>query len=143
MEKDRMRHICLAASTLVLAVLASSLTVRAQRTPLAAGVERDCAIDFNKDAKHPARVEDGALLCLQQVADRLKVLPKAKLVLVGISHPLYDHSEEDRGMEREGEDMTGTDIRFSDIAAYRAINTKDYLTRWLKVDPARIYSDHR
>ena len=133
-----MRDICLTASALVLAALASFQTATAQRTPLAAGVERVCAIDFNKDPKHPARVEDAALPCLQQVADRLKALPNAKLVLVGISHPLYDHAEEDHGMEREGEDMTGTDIRFSDIAAYRAINTKDYLTRWLKVDPARI-----
>lgn len=133
-----MRDISLTASALVLAALASFQTATAQRTPLAAGVERVCAIDFNKDAKHPARVEDAALPCLQQVADRLKALPNDKLVLVGISHPLYDHAEEDRGMEREGEDMTGTDIRFSDIAAYRAINTKDYLTRWLKVDPARI-----
>jgi hypothetical protein len=39
---------------------------------------------------------------------------------------------------REGEDMTGTDIRFSDIAAYRAINTKDYVTRWLGADPSRV-----
>jgi hypothetical protein len=68
----------------------------------------------------------------------LKDTPNIKLVLVGVSHPLYDHSEEDHGMEREGEDMTGADIRFSDVAAYRAVNTKAYLTQWLGVDPTRI-----
>jgi hypothetical protein len=40
-------------------------------------------------------------------------------VLVGNSHPLYDHEDQDHGMEREGEDKTGMDIRFTDVAAYR------------------------
>ena len=41
-------------------------------------------------------------------------------------------------MEREGEDMTGADIRYTDVAAYRAVNTKAYLTHWLSADPTRI-----
>jgi hypothetical protein len=102
------------------------------------GVAKVCSIDFSKDAKRPARVEDSSLLCLQQAANLLKENPDIKLVLVGIAHPLYDHAEGDHGMEREGEDMTGTDIRFSDIAAYRSVNTKDYLTHWLGVDATRI-----
>jgi hypothetical protein len=110
----------------------------AQQLPLANGVEKVCAISFDKDAKLPARVEDAALPCLEQAANKLKDTPNIKLVLVGISHPLYDHSEEDHGMEREGEDMTGADIRFSDVAAYRAVNTKAYLTQWLGADPTRI-----
>ena len=110
----------------------------AQQLPLANGVEKVCAISFDKDAKLPARVEDAALPCLEQAANKLKDTPNIKLVLVGISHPLYDHSEEDHGMEREGEDMTGADIRFSDLAAYRAVNTKAYLTQWLGADPTRI-----
>jgi hypothetical protein len=114
------------------------LPTAAQRTPLADGVERVCSIAFDKDAKHPARVEDSALPCLEQAAKKLKTTPNVKLVLVGIAHPLYDHAEQDRGTEREGEDMTGTDIRFSDVAAYRAINTKAYLTQWLASDPANI-----
>jgi hypothetical protein len=115
-----------------------SLTALAQRLPLAAGVERVCAINFDKDARRPARVEDSALPCLEQAANKLKTTPGIKLVLVGIAHPLYDHAEQDRGTEREGEDMSGIDIRFSDIAAYRAVNTKDYLTKWLASDPTRI-----
>jgi hypothetical protein len=110
----------------------------AQQLPLAPGVEKVCAINFDKDERLPARVEDAALPCLEQAARKLKDTPNIKLVLVGISHPLYDHSEEDHGMEREGEDTTGADIRFSDVAAYRAVNTKAYLTQWLQVDPTRI-----
>ena len=110
----------------------------AQRLPLASGVEKVCSISFKKDAAHPARVGNDALLCLEQASRKLKDEPRIKLVLVGISHPLYDHEDADRGMEREGEDMSGKDIRFSDVASYRAINTKDYLTHWLGGDPARI-----
>jgi len=111
---------------------------QAQRLPLAQGVQKVCAIEFTHDEKLPARVEDSALPCLEEAAKTLKQNPNIKLVLVGVSHPLYDHSEEDHGMEREGEDMTGADIRFSDVAAYRAVNTKEYLTKWLSADPTRI-----
>ena len=110
----------------------------AQRLPLAAGVQKVCSIEFDKDSKRPAQVEDAALPCLEQAAKKLKDDPNVKLVLVGISHPLYDHAEDDHGMEREGEDMTGLDIRYTDVAAYRAVNTKLYLTQWLKADPTRI-----
>ena len=111
---------------------------QAQLLPLAPGVKQVCAIEFTKNAKLPARVEDSALPCLEQAAKTLKDTPNIKLVLVGVSHPLYDHSEEDHGMEREGEDMTGEDIRFSDVAAYRAVNTKAYLVKWLGADATRI-----
>jgi hypothetical protein len=110
----------------------------AQRLPLASGVEKVCSISFKNNAGHPARVEKDALPCLEQASRKLKEEPQIKLVLVGISHPLYDHEDAERGMEREGEDMSGTDIRYSDVASYRAVDTKDYLTHWLGADPARI-----
>lgn len=109
-----------------------------QRLPLATSVKNVCTIEFDKDSRRPARVEDSALPCLEQAAKRLKATPNVKLVLVGISHPLYDREDQDHGMEREGEDMTGLDIRFSDVAAYRAVNTKAYLTQWLGADPTKI-----
>lgn len=118
--------------------MSAGVPAQAQQKPLAAGVSRLCAIDFSKDARTPARVEDSALPCLQQAAEVLKSTPGIKIVLVGVSHPLYDHSEEERGMEREGEDMSGTDIRFSDVASYRAINTKEYLVHWLGADATRV-----
>jgi len=133
----RDRKFFLLISAAILSSIAAKPSI-AQRLPLAPDVQKICTIDFNKNTKLPARVEDAALPCIEQAAKKLKETPNIKLVLVGISHPLYDHEELDHGMEREGEDMTGADIRFSDIAAYRAINTKAYLTRWLGADATKI-----
>ncbi len=105
---------------------------------LPAGVEKLCTIQFDKDSRRPARVEDSALPCLQEIAKTLQDRPDRKLVLVGVSDPVKDHEEKDNGMEREHEDNTGLDVRYEDIAAYRAVNTKAYLTRWFHLDPARI-----
>jgi hypothetical protein len=105
---------------------------------LPAGVEKLCSIRFDKDEKRPARVEDSALPCLNEVAETLKQRPDRKLVLVGVSDPVKDHEEKDAGEEREGEDMTGLDIRYEDTSAYRAVNTKDYLTRLYGISPSRI-----
>jgi hypothetical protein len=105
---------------------------------LPAGVERLCSIQFDQDDKRPARVEDSALPCLNEVAKTLKQRPDRKLVLVGVSDPVKDHEEKDAGEEREGEDMTGLDIRYEDTSAYRAVNTKDYLTRFYGIAPSRI-----
>jgi hypothetical protein len=116
----------------------SAMHSLAQQLPLAAGVEKLCSIDFSKDSVRPARVEDSALPCLEQAAKKLKDTPDIKVVLVGISHPLYDHEERDHGMERMKEDATGEDIRFTDVAAYRAVNAKAYLTQWLGVDPTKV-----
>lgn len=117
---------------------ASAPSSHAHQLPLAPGVEKVCTIDFDKNEKYPARVEDSALPCLEQATNLLKQNAKIKLVLVGISHPVYDHLEKENGMERDVEDTTGADIRFSDVAAYRAINTKAYLTHWLGADPTKV-----
>jgi hypothetical protein len=105
---------------------------------LPAGVEKLCTIQFDKDLRRPARVEDSALPCLKDVAKTLKARPDRKLVLVGVSDPVKDHEEKDAGMERETEDKTGLDIRFEDTSAYRAVNTKSYLVSQLGIDPSRI-----
>ena len=102
------------------------------------GVEKLCSIRFDKDAQRPARVEDSALPCLDEIAKTLKQRPDRKLVLVGVSDPVKDHEEKDAGEDREGEDMTGLDIRYEDTSAYRAVNAKDYLTRFYGIAPSRI-----
>jgi hypothetical protein len=111
---------------------------RALAERLPQGVERVCAIKFDQDPKRPARVEDSALSCLNEAADRLNRDRALKLALVASADPVRDHAEQDHGIMRKEEDPTGADIRFEDIAMYRAINTKDYLARWNKVEPARI-----
>jgi hypothetical protein len=107
-------------------------------TSLPAGVERLCAIRFDKDVKRQARVEDSALPCLEEAVKRLNADPKVKLVLVGVKDISRDHEAQENGQMRETEDTTGYDIRLEDLAAYRSLNTKGYLTRWHHIDPARI-----
>jgi hypothetical protein len=116
------------------------LTVRGggQSQPLPAGVEKTCSIQFDKDTKRPARVEDSALSCIEKAAKRLRERPEAKLVLVGDADPVKDHAADENGHMRETEDKTGLDVRWEDLAAYRSLNTKWYLTRWYGIDPARI-----
>jgi len=109
-----------------------------QATPLPAGVERICAISFDKDTRRPARVEDSALPCLKEAVTRLKDRPDLKLVLVGVKDPSKDHEAAENGGMRETEDATGLDVRLEDLAAYRAVNTKWYLTRFFGIDPARV-----
>jgi hypothetical protein len=101
-------------------------------------VEKICAIQFDKDAKRPARVEDSALPCLEEAVKRLKANPNVKLVLVGVKDISKDHELAENGRMREKEDTTGYAIRLEDLAAYRSLNTKGYLTRWYRIDPARI-----
>jgi hypothetical protein len=113
-------------------------TAHAQPTTLPAGVTRLCSIPFDKDAKRPARVEDSALPCLELAVKRLRANPNIKLVLVGVKDPSRDHEAAENGHMREEEDTTGYDVRLEDLAAYRSLNTKGYLTQWYALDPARI-----
>jgi hypothetical protein len=121
--------------------LASSLPLTSQvrRKPAApAGVEEMCSIAFDKDALRPARVENSALTCLEQGAQRLKGHPDRKLVLVGVKDPAKDHEAAENGSDREEEDATGFDVRLEDLSAYRAVNTKWYLVHYLNADATRI-----
>jgi hypothetical protein len=108
------------------------------RSPLPSEVEKVCSIRFDKDAKRPARVEDSALSCLKEAANRLREKPELKLVLAGVADPVKDHEADENGHMRETEDSTGLDVRWEDLAAYRSLNTKWYLTRWYGIDPVRI-----
>jgi hypothetical protein len=101
-------------------------------------VEKFCTIHFDRDTRRPARVEDSALLCLDEAAKRLKDRSDLKLVLVGVADLVKDYAADKNGKMRETEDKTGYDVRLEDLAAYRALNTKWYLTRWYGIDPTRI-----
>ena len=85
----------------------------------------------------PARVEDSAAPCLMQAKQALAADPSRSLYLVAAADKVKDNVA-GHGRTRTGQDMSGEDLRYADVAAYRAINTKAYLVRWLGVDPARI-----
>jgi hypothetical protein len=134
-----MRYTPITAS-IVLAV-ASSITLPAQVRQKPAppgGVEEVCSIAFDKDELRPARVENNALPCLKEAIKRLNGSPDRKLVLVGVKDPGKDHEPIGNGSDREEEDATGFDVRLEDLSAYRAVNTKWYLVRYLNADPKRI-----
>lgn len=101
------------------------------------GFTRVCVISFDKDRRHPARVEDSAAACLFEAKQMLAVHADASLYLVGSADKMKDNVVS-HGRERTEQDMTGEDLRYADVAAYRAINTKAYLVRWLSMDAARI-----
>jgi hypothetical protein len=126
------------ARILLCALAGISAGVPGNTVPLPSSVESICTIHFDKDTKRPARVEDSALLCLSKAAQKLQDRPDVKLVLVGVSDPVKDYAADQNGKMREHEDNTGYDVRLEDLAAYRSINTKWYLTRWYGIDPARI-----
>lgn len=94
-------------------------------------------LHFDQDARRPARVEDGAKACLESARRALLAAPASKLFLVATADRQKDN-EAGHGEARIGQDMSGEDLRYADVAAYRAVNTKDYLVRWLQVDPKRI-----
>jgi len=129
-------RICAGFISCALCVLSLIGPVQAQSLP--PDVEKICSIRFDKDAKRPARLEDSALSCLNEAADKLREKPGVKLVLVGVADPVRDHEADENGHMRETEDATGLDVRWEDLAAYRSLNTKWYLTRWYGIDPERI-----
>jgi hypothetical protein len=136
MLKPILRNVIYAATTGLISFTISLYAVAQKAIPQ--GTEKFCSIQFSKDAKRPARVEDAALPCLQEAVKRLQTNPNVKLVLVGVKDVTKDHEAEENGSMRETEDSSGYDVRLEDLAAYRALNTKWYLTRWFHVAPARI-----
>jgi hypothetical protein len=119
-------------------LLTLPLSSKGQTPATQPGVEKVCSIRFDQDSKRPARVQDNALPCLKEAARRLRDNSGLKLVLVGEADALKDHEAEENGHMRETEDETGLDVRWEDLAAYRSLNTKWYLTRWLKIEPSRV-----
>lgn len=124
-------------ATMLAFAIPLSAQVRHKPVP-PAGVEEICSIAFDKDALRPARVENSALTCLEQGAQRLKASPDRKLVLVGVKDPAKDHEAAENGSDREEEDATGFDVRLEDLSAYRAVNAKWYLVHYLNADATRI-----
>jgi outer membrane protein OmpA-like peptidoglycan-associated protein len=77
-----------------------------------------CTISFDKDAKRPARVDNEAKACLDDIALNAQRDPNAKLAITGNA----------ASGEKDG----------PKLASWRAVHTKDYLVNEKGVDASRI-----
>jgi outer membrane protein OmpA-like peptidoglycan-associated protein len=89
-------------------------------------VSRDFGtVKFSHDRLRPARVDNEAKGELDRYADALAAAPDAKGIVVG-------HATAQENAPRKGSHVE------PQLAAERAVNTKDYVTREKGIDPARI-----
>jgi outer membrane protein OmpA-like peptidoglycan-associated protein len=77
-----------------------------------------CSINFERDTRRPARVDNEAKACLDDVALNLQQQADATVVVVG--------------------EAATTEKRADTLAAQRAVNTKDYLVKEKGIDASRI-----
>jgi outer membrane protein OmpA-like peptidoglycan-associated protein len=88
-----------------------------------------CSITFGRDEKRPARVDNEAKACLDDVALNAQRQPDAKVVVVGESAP------DEQTPPKHGRKHAAVP---ANLAAARAVNTKDYLATEKGIDPSRI-----
>jgi hypothetical protein len=86
--------------------------------PPAPKTKQLCSITFDRDKRRPARVDNEAKACLDDVALNLQQQADATAVLVGEAAPDERHADT--------------------LAAQRAVNTKDYLVKEKGIDASRI-----
>ena len=96
----------------------ASVTVNAPPAPPAPTTSALCSVSFDRDKKRPARVDNEAKACLDDIALNLQRSSDAKLAIVGNA----------ASSEKAG----------SKVAASRAANTKDYLVTDKGIDASRI-----
>jgi hypothetical protein len=84
-----------------------------------------CSLSFEKDKLRPARVDNEAKACLDEVALYLLKQPDAKAVVVG-------ETTTSEKTPKKGHKHT------ADMAAQRAVNAKQYLVTEKGIDPTRV-----
>lgn len=97
----------------------TTVTVQAPPPPPPAPkVQTLCSINFERDQRRPARVDNEAKACLDDVALNAQRQADASVVVVGNSAPKEKHGAK--------------------LAAQRAVNTKEYLVKEKGIDASRI-----
>jgi hypothetical protein len=96
----------------------TDVTVSAPPLPPAPKAQKLCTLYFVRDQRRPARVDNEARACLDDIGLTLHNQPDSRLVVLGE----HDVNEPDGQM----------------LAAQRVVNTKAYLTKEKGIDPTRI-----
>ncbi len=96
----------------------TTVNVEAPPPPPSPKTKTLCSINFDRDKKRPARVDNEAKACLDDVALNLQQQTDATAVVVG--------------------EAASDEKKADTLAAQRAVNTKDYLVKEKGIDPSRI-----
>ncbi len=89
-----------------------------------------CSITFEKDKKRPARVDNEAKACLDDIALTLQSKSDATAAIVGESTADEKNPPKGKHMKKGA--------KVEDLASQRAVNTKDYLVTEKGIDASRI-----
>ena len=100
------------------ATATTTVNVEAPPPPPQPKTKTLCSINFDRDKRRPARVDNEAKACLDDVALNLQQQTDASAVLVG--------------------EAASDEKKADTLAAQRAVNTKDYLVKEKGIDPSRI-----
>lgn len=106
----------------------ASVTVQVPPPPPPPKTQTLCAIQFDRDAKRPTRVDNESKACLDDVALNAQQKADATLVVVGNSAPVTPPKHKHHRKEMSADEL----------AALRAVNTKQYLVTDKGIDAARI-----
>jgi len=117
------------------ATASTSVTIVAPYVPPAPHTQALCSITFEKDLKRPTRVDNEAKACLDEVALSLQKQSDAKVVVVGSS----DAKEKDKAAKLAKIEAKRKHPKpVADLAAQRAVNTKEYLVTDKGIDASRV-----
>ena len=106
----------------------TTVNVEAPPPPPAPKTQTLCSIQFDKDKRRPARVDNEAKACLDDVGLNAQQKADASLVVVGNSAPV----QAPKGRHPAKAPTA------ADLAAQRAVNTKAYLVTEKGIDASRI-----
>jgi outer membrane protein OmpA-like peptidoglycan-associated protein/opacity protein-like surface antigen len=113
----------------------TTVTIEAPPPPPQPHAQALCSITFSKDKARPARVDNEAKACLDEVALDLQRQSDAKAVVVGETNAAekakFEKEQKMASRRKHHKEM-------ANLAAQRAVNTKDYLTTEKGIDPSRI-----
>jgi hypothetical protein len=108
----------------------ATVSVEAPAPPPQPKTQTLCSIQFDHDKRRPARVDNEAKACLDDVALNAQRQSDATLVVVG--------NQTEKEQAREEHERQHHVRHVVDLAAQRAVNTKEYLVTDKGIDPSRI-----